>query len=110
MITSPRWSGSPETLHRFGDDPLQDPDLAAQELERCVRDLGLRSARDWHARGRKSALRTHRHFESRQCFASAGLERGGLTFNAAIFVHPWDMLGKERMPNYWITVARRDAG
>jgi aminocarboxymuconate-semialdehyde decarboxylase len=22
--------------------------------------------------------------------------------NAAIFVHPWDMLGKERMPNYWL--------
>jgi len=21
---------------------------------------------------------------------------------AAIFVHPWDMLGKERMPNYWL--------
>src|SRR5947208_8115389 len=24
--------------------PLQDPDLAANELERCVRDLGLRGA------------------------------------------------------------------
>ena len=22
--------------------------------------------------------------------------------DAAIFVHPWDMLGKERMPNYWL--------
>ena len=22
--------------------------------------------------------------------------------NAAIFVHPWDMLGKERMPKYWL--------
>ena len=21
---------------------------------------------------------------------------------AAIFVHPWDMLGKERMPKYWL--------
>src|SRR5213083_231580 len=21
--------------------------------------------------------------------------------NAAIFVHPWDMLGKQRMPKYW---------
>src|SRR5207247_2333035 len=22
--------------------------------------------------------------------------------DAAIFVHPWDMLGKERMPKYWL--------
>ena len=22
--------------------------------------------------------------------------------NAAIFVHPWDMLGTERMPKYWL--------
>ena len=22
--------------------------------------------------------------------------------NAAIFVHPWDMMGKERMPKYWL--------
>src|SRR6202022_3967825 len=22
--------------------------------------------------------------------------------NGAVFVHPWDMLGKERMPNYWL--------
>ena len=81
--------------------PLQDPDLAASELQRCVRDLGLRGAQ----------IGTHvdanRHFGridtlnldnvSLQPVWSAAEE-----LNAAIFVHPWDMLGKERMPKYWL--------
>jgi len=72
--------------------PLQDPDLAASELQRCVRDLGLRGAQ----------IGTHvdanRHFGridtlnldnvSLQPVWSAAEE-----LNAAIFVHPWDMLG-----------------
>ena len=26
----------------------------------------------------------------------------GRAIDAAIFVHPWDMMGKERMPKYWL--------
>ncbi len=72
--------------------PLQAPDLAARELERCVRDLGLRGAQigshvnDWDLD----------HPALFPVFETA--ERLG----AAVFVHPWDMLGKERMGRYWL--------
>src|SRR5438045_5293736 len=81
--------------------PLQDPDLAAQELERCVRELGLRGAEigthvdaNPHS-GRIDTLNLDN--ASLQPIWSAAEQ-----FNAAIFVHPWDMLGRERMPKYWL--------
>lgn len=81
--------------------PLQDPDLAAGELERCVRDLGLRGAQ----------IGTHvdanEHCQGADCrnLDDASLNvvwRTAEDLDAAIFVHPWDMLGKRRMPKYWL--------
>jgi aminocarboxymuconate-semialdehyde decarboxylase len=81
--------------------PLQDPDLAARELERCVRELGLRGAQiGTHVDANPSSGR----------FDTINLDNASLQpvwsaaeqLGAAIFVHPWDMLGKERMPNYWL--------
>ena len=81
--------------------PLQDVDLAAEELERCVRDLGLRGAEigthvdaNPHI-GRIDTLNLDN--ASLQPVWTAAEE-----LNAAIFVHPWDMLGRERMPEYWL--------
>jgi aminocarboxymuconate-semialdehyde decarboxylase len=81
--------------------PMQDPDLAADELERCVRDLHLRGAQigthvdaNPHS-GRIDSLNLDN--ASLQPVWSAAEQLG-----AAIFVHPWDMLGMERMPNYWL--------
>lgn len=81
--------------------PLQDPDLAAQELERCVRELGLRGAQvgthvdaNRHS-GRIDTLNLDN--ASLQPVWSAAQQ-----LNAAIFVHPWDVIGKERMPKYWL--------
>jgi aminocarboxymuconate-semialdehyde decarboxylase len=81
--------------------PLQDPDLAARELERCVRDLGLRGAQ------------IGTHVDANQHFGridTLNLDNAALQpvwsaaeqLGAAIFVHPWDMVGKERMPKYWL--------
>ncbi len=81
--------------------PLQDADLAAQELERCVRELGLRGAQiGTHVDpnphfGRLDTLNLDN--ASLQPIWSAAEQ-----LNAAIFVHPWDMVGKERMPKYWL--------
>src|SRR6202163_3328655 len=81
--------------------PLQDPDLAARELERCVRKLGLRGAQiATHVDANPSSGRIdtiNLDNASLQPVWSAAEQLG-----AAIFVHPWDMLGKERMPNYWL--------
>src|SRR4051794_33140021 len=81
--------------------PLQDPDLAARELERCVRDLDLRGAQ------------IGTHVDANQHFGrldTLNLDNAALQpvwstaeqLGAAIFVHPWDMVGKERMPKYWL--------
>jgi aminocarboxymuconate-semialdehyde decarboxylase len=81
--------------------PMQDPDLAAAELERCIRELGLRGAQigthvdtNPHS-GRIDTLNLDN--ASLQPVWSAAEE-----LDAAIFVHPWDMVGKERMPKYWL--------
>jgi aminocarboxymuconate-semialdehyde decarboxylase len=81
--------------------PLQDPDLAARELERCVRDLGLRGAQ------------IGTHVDANEHFGridTLNLDNAALQpvwsaaaqLDAAIFVHPWDMVGKKRMPKYWL--------
>ncbi len=72
--------------------PLQDPELAARELERAVHELGLPGIEigthieQWN-------LDDHR-FEP---FWTACE-----TFNAAVFVHPWDMMGRQDMRKYWL--------
>src|SRR5437868_8871145 len=81
--------------------PLQDPDLAARELERCMRELGLRG------------VQIGTHVDANQHFGridTLNLDNAALQpvwsaaeeLDAAIFVHPWDMVGKERMPKYWL--------
>ncbi|MGE0710004.1 MAG: amidohydrolase family protein [Planctomycetota bacterium] len=72
--------------------PLQDPELAAQELERAVEELGLAGVQvgshvnDWN-------LDAPELFPVWERAAALG---------AAVFVHPWDMMGKETMPSYWL--------
>jgi aminocarboxymuconate-semialdehyde decarboxylase len=76
----------------LGTLPMQAPELAVRELERCVRQLGLPGVEigshvnDWNLD--EPALFP--------VFEAA--ERLG----AAVFVHPWDMLGRERMQRYWL--------
>jgi aminocarboxymuconate-semialdehyde decarboxylase len=81
--------------------PLQDPQLAAAELDRCMRELGFRGAQ----------IGTHvdanDHCQGAECrnLDDASLEAVWQTaerLDAAIFVHPWDMVGKRRMPKYWL--------
>ncbi|MBD3654085.1 amidohydrolase family protein [Kangiella sp.] len=76
----------------LGTLPMQSPKLAIQELERCVKELGLAGVQigshinDWN-------LNDENLFE---VFAAAE------ELGAAIFVHPWDMVGKEKMQKYWM--------
>jgi aminocarboxymuconate-semialdehyde decarboxylase len=76
----------------LGTIPLQAPDLAIRELERCIKQLGLAGieigshVNDWN-------LDDAHLFPVFQAAEELG---------AAVFVHPWDMMGKERMPRYWL--------
>ena len=91
----------PSRFAGLGTIPMQDPDLAARELERCVRELDLRGAEigthvDANSHfGRIDALNLDD--ASLQPVWSAAEQ-----LDAAIFVHPWDMLGSERMSKYWL--------
>ncbi|MFL6529195.1 MAG: amidohydrolase family protein [Chthoniobacterales bacterium] len=91
----------PMRFSGFGTVPLQDPELAARELERCVRELGLRGIE----------IATHvdanEHCHGPECrnLDDRGLDviwKTAEELDAAIFVHPWDMIGKTRMPKYWL--------
>ncbi|MCH7994736.1 MAG: amidohydrolase [Planctomycetes bacterium] len=76
----------------LGTLPMQAPNLAVKELERCVRELGLAGVQigshvnDWN-------LDRDELFPVFQAAAELG---------AAVFVHPWDMMGKDAMPKYWL--------
>lgn len=71
---------------------MQDPKLAIAELDRCVLDLGLAGVQIGSHIGPWN-LDTPELFP---VFARAA------ELNAAIFVHPWDMMGQNDMPKYWL--------
>ena len=91
----------PKHFAGLGTIPLQDPDLAASELERCVHELGLCGAQiGTHVDANPNSGRIdtlNLDDASLQPVWSAAEQ-----LSAAIFVHPWDMVGKERMPKYWL--------
>src|SRR5437016_10898777 len=92
---------NPKRFAGLGTIPLQDVDLAAQELARCVRELGLRGVEI----GSHVDPNDHCHGPDCRNLDHPALDSVWKTaedLNAAIFVHPWDMMGKERMPKYWL--------
>src|SRR5438552_11804249 len=84
----------PKRFAGLGTIPMQDVDLAAAELERCMRELGLRGAQigthvDANPHfGRIDTLNLDN--ASLQPLWSAAEQ-----LNAAIFLHPGAMMGKE---------------
>jgi len=76
----------------LGTVPLQDPDLAARELARCVNDLGLAGVQ----------IGTHVEAWNLDDPALFPFFQHAEELDAAVFVHPWDMMGKEEMPRYWL--------
>ena len=82
----------PRRFIGLGTLPMQDADLAIRELERCHRMLRLAGVQiGSHVNGRN--LDDERIFPVLEAAADLG---------AAVFVHPWQMLGRERMGLYWL--------
>jgi aminocarboxymuconate-semialdehyde decarboxylase len=76
----------------LGTVPMQHADLAARELERCVRELGLAGIEiGSHVNGMNLD-----HPDLFPVFEAAR------ELGAAVFVHPWEMLGRDRMSKYWL--------
>lgn len=76
----------------LGTVPMQEPDFAIKELERCVRELGL------------AGIEVGSHINGRNLDDPRVVEvfTAAQELGAAVFVHPWDMLGRERMSRYWL--------
>ena len=83
-----RW---PKRFVGLGTIPMQEPELAIQELERCKR-IGLVGVQiGTHVHGMNlGEPRLLEIFEACQ------------ELDMAVFVHPWDMIGTERMDKYWM--------
>lgn len=81
----------PKRFVGLGTLPMQDPELAIRELERC-KEIGLKGVQigthieDWNL----DAPELFPVFKACQ------------DLDMAVFVHPWDMMSKEKMPKYWL--------
>lgn len=82
----------PKRFVGLGTLPMQAPELAVQELTRCIKELGFPGVEigshinDWNLDAR----------ELDPIFAAAE------ELGCAIFVHPWDMELTGRMAKYWL--------
>jgi aminocarboxymuconate-semialdehyde decarboxylase len=85
-------SRHPRRFVALGTLPMQAPDLALLELERCMKKLGFPGVQI----GSNINGKNLNHPDLFPFFQRA--EKLG----AAVFVHPWDMLGKERTGQYWL--------
>lgn len=83
---------NPKRFVALGNIPMQSPELAIQEMRRCVLELGFAGVQigthvgQWNL----DAPEIFPVFEAAQ------------EIGAAVFIHPWDMMGKSEMPKYWL--------
>ncbi|MFN3874436.1 MAG: amidohydrolase family protein [Flavobacteriales bacterium] len=83
-----RW---PQRFVGLGTVPMQEPELAVREVERCKR-IGLAGIQvGTHVNGLNLG-------EPRLLPVFQACEELGM----AVFVHPWDMMGADRMDKYWM--------
>ncbi|MGH8863397.1 MAG: amidohydrolase family protein, partial [Burkholderiales bacterium] len=83
---------TPQRFVALGTLPMQAPDFACRELERCVRELGFAGVQiGTHVNGW--------NLDQPELFPV--FERAQ-ALGASVLVHPWDMMGKERMERYFL--------
>jgi len=83
----------PSRFAALGTVPMQSADLAVRELDRCVRELRFPGIQiGSHVNGWNLD-----HPSLFPVFEAAE------AVGAAVFVHPWDMMAKERMTKYWLS-------
>lgn len=85
-------AGHPARFVGLGTIPMQSPDLAIRELERCMRDLGLAGVQI-------GSNVNGANLDSPELFP---IFEAATSLGAAVFVHPWEMAGRDRMARYWL--------
>lgn len=82
----------PDRFLGLGTLPMQAPDLAIKELERCIKDLKLSGIQiGTHI--------NHLNLDSTELF---GIFEAAEGLGASVFVHPWDVMGAGEMNKYWL--------
>ncbi len=81
----------PDRFVGLGTLPMQAPDLAIKELERCMQ-IGLKGVE----------IGSHIEEWNLSDPALFPFFQRAEELGASIFVHPWDMMGKSRMEKYWL--------
>ncbi len=76
----------------LGSVPLQDPELAIVELHRCMKDLGMSGVQ----------IGTNINGENLGDAKYFNFFQECEKLEAAVFVHPWDMMGEKQMQKYWL--------
>jgi aminocarboxymuconate-semialdehyde decarboxylase len=82
----------PKRFVALGTVPLQDPKLAVGELERCVKKLGFPGVE----------IGTHVNQWNLSAPELFPFFQAAEELGACIFVHPWDMIGQEKMQKFWL--------
>ena len=82
----------PRRFIGLGTLPMQDTKLAVIELERCMNDLNLAGIQIGSNINGKN-LNESDFFPIFEAASDLG---------ASIFVHPWDIMGKNQMTKYWL--------
>ena len=82
----------PKRFVGLGTLPMQSPDLAVRELERCVRELGFRGVQ----------IGSNVNGANLNAEVLFPVFRRAEELGAAVFVHPWEMLGKNELNQYWM--------
>ena len=83
---------NPKRFVGLGTIPMQDEKLALKELERCIQDLkfpGIQIGSNINGRN----LSSQKFFPIFEAAADLG---------SCIFVHPWNIMGKNQMEKYWL--------
>jgi aminocarboxymuconate-semialdehyde decarboxylase len=83
----------PKRFIGLGTLPLQDAELSIRELTRCVDELGLAGVQ----------IGTHVNGINLDDPGIVSVLAAAERLGACVFVHPWDMLGRERMTKYWMS-------
>lgn len=85
-------ANEPKRFIGLGTVPLQDIDLAIQEMERCVTNLsmpGIEIGTNINGLNLSDPL-FFPFYEAAE------------KLNCSIFVHPWEMMGENQMQQYWL--------
>lgn len=82
----------PKRFVGLGTLPMQDTNLAIRELDRCVNQLNMPGVQ----------IGTNVNGINLDDPSLFPVFQAAESLGACIFVHPWDMLGKERMGKYWM--------